>query len=111
MTAEHLSAFMKKRDYVRCRTFGHSWDDIPVTESHPDGHSFWLRCVHCATVRKDVFDRRYGELLLRQYDYPDGYRLAEDELPTRAEFRLRLFDLAQGLADRRAKRAAAKEAS
>lgn len=96
-----LDRFYQHREYVRCRTFGHSWDDIPVTESHPDGHSFWLRCVHCATLRKDVFDRRYGELLHRVYEYPDHYQLAGDEVPSRSEFRLRLFDIAQSLADRR----------
>jgi hypothetical protein len=108
MPSEHvaLERFFTHASYVRCRTFGHSWDDIPVTEPHPDGHSFWLRCVNCTMVRKDVFDRRYGELLHRQYEQPPDYSLAMDETPTRNDFRLRLFDIAQSLSDRRSRRAA-----
>lgn len=94
----------KHSSYVRCRTFGHSWDDIPVTEPHEDGPSFWLRCVNCHMVRRDVFDARYGYLLHRAYDQPEGYSLAGEEIPTRDEFRLRLFTIGQDLADRRAKR-------
>jgi hypothetical protein len=101
-----LDWFTRHQDFLRCRTFGHSWDDIPVTESDPDGHSFWLRCVNCATVRRDVFDRHYGHLLRRKYDYPDDYQLAADDVPSRDEFRLRLFNIAQDLQDRRTKRAA-----
>lgn len=104
--APTLQSFMRHREYVRCRTFGHSWDDIPVTEPHPDGHSFWLRCVVCTMVRRDVFDRRYGYLLHRQYDAPDGYSLAGEDVPTRDEFRLRLFDIAQTLSERRERRKA-----
>jgi hypothetical protein len=100
-SADPLARFYRHRDYVHCRTFGHAWEEIPVTEPHPDGHSFWLRCVHCTMTRKDVFDRYYGELLHRQYEQPIDYSLAGEEVPTRAEFRLKLFDLAQSLADRR----------
>lgn len=104
--ANALDRFYRHRTFVRCRTFGHSWDDIPVTEPHPDGHQFWLRCVNCTTVRKDVFHRVYGHLLHRHYIHPDDYKLARDETPTRDEFRLRLFTIATDLAERRAKRAA-----
>lgn len=101
-----LMRLMNRRDYVRCRTIGHSWDDIPVTEPHPDGPQFWLRCVSCHTVRKDVIDQRWGTLLHRSYDYPDDYRLASDEMPSRDDFRLRLLEMAETLAERRRKRKA-----
>jgi len=56
-----------------------------------------------------VFDRRYGYLLHRTYDVPLGYSLAgEDYVPSRDEFRLRLFEIANTLADRRERRAKAK---
>ena len=107
-TTEQL---MQRAEYVRCRTLLHAWDEIPVTEPHPDGPSIWLRCVRCTSQRHDVFDSYNGELLHRQYIYPDDYSLAGDEyLPTRAEFRLRLFDIAQTLSDRR-KRNGLKHAS
>jgi hypothetical protein len=99
--SDQLDRFYRHREYVRCRTFGHAWDDIPVTESHQDGYSWWLRCVNCTTERHDVIDRRYGYLLHRQYVYPDHYSLAGEMLPTRDEFRLRLIDIAQRLSDRR----------
>lgn len=105
-----LNSFYRHREYVQCRTFGHAWDDIPVTEPHPDGHSFWLRCTRCGTMRRDVFDRRWGGLVHRKYDYPDNYRLTSEVLPSRDEFRLKLFDITNQLADRRSRRAK-KEAS
>jgi hypothetical protein len=97
-----LDAFMQHREYVRCRTFGHSWDDIPVTETDPDGPQFWLRCVNCHSVRRDTFHRMTGELIRRKYDYPDHYQLSGDEVPTRDEFRLQLFTIVSDLQDRRA---------
>lgn len=101
-----LDVFWRHREYVQCRTYGHAWEEIPVTESHIDGESLWLRCVRCATERHDVFDRRYGHIVHRGYDYPDAYRMSSDEMPSRDEFRLRLFTLANDLADRRSKRRA-----
>ena len=103
-----LENFYRHQDFVRCRTFGHAWEDIPVTETHVDGYSFWLRCVHCTGERHDVIDRRYGEVLHRSYHMPMGYALAIDEVPTRADFRLRLMSVAENLADARRARQAHK---
>lgn len=99
-----LDTFYRNQQFVRCRTFGHAWEDIPATP-HPDGHAFWLRCVHCGGERHDVIDRRYGELVARRYDMPDGYGMSADEIPTRAEFRLRLMSVSDHLAERRTRRA------
>lgn len=71
--------------YVRCRTLGHSWDAIPVTEPPSYGVAIDLRCEHCATVRRDVVSRSTAALLSRRYSYPDHYRDAEHH--TRTDWR------------------------
>ena len=104
-----LARFMEHREYVRCRTLGHAWDDIPVpaNEAIPGEAQIWLRCVHCGTVRKDRIGARTGYLAGRSYEYPEDYALAGDEIPTRDEWRLTLLDVAGQLADRRERRKSA----
>lgn len=62
--------------YAACRgPIRHRWDIIP--SSPADRPSFGtlmlLRCDNCMTMRRDVFSRTSGDLLSRQYIYPDGY--------------------------------------
>jgi hypothetical protein len=83
-------------DYVMCRTIGHAWEEIPAERPAPYGDPWWLRCVRCTTVRMDFVTRSTGELLGRQYGYPDDYRHAFDDLfpdaaPTRQDYRQMLF--------------------
>lgn len=99
-----VERIMRRTEYVQCRTFSHAWDMIPVTEPHPDGPSLWLRCTRCGTVRMDVCDGRYGSLYHRRYVYPDDYSYPGETMPSRDEFRLKLFSIADDLAARRAKR-------
>jgi len=100
-----IDQVMTHHDYVRCRTFGHAWEEQPVMQPDDWGRpQFWLRCTRCTTMRRDVFDARSGSLEGRAYDYPEEYRLAGDQLPTRDEFRLKLLSIASDLADRRARR-------
>lgn len=79
----HLSA-----DMLRCHVYGHAWDEF-----YPDdmgiplfGWRLSLRCTRCATERHDIVDG-HGRLAQRRYIYPDDYRMAADETPTREELR------------------------
>jgi hypothetical protein len=78
--------------YVRCRTYGHAWDEF-----YPDnlgipmyGWRLSLRCIRCETERHDIVERT-GAVGSRRYIYPDGYKVGRDELMTREQFRLHLF--------------------
>lgn len=76
----------------RCHSLGHSWDSIPTgPEDRPAyGIAYLLRCVHCATVRRDVLSRVTGDLIHRRYRYEDEYRKRKDEgIVTRSEWRAR----------------------
>ena len=79
-------------EYEKCRVWGHAWEDfIPDGKRQPGwGSRFSLRCVRCATERHDVIDH-LGDLSQRQYVYPDDYRLAADETPSRSSLRLDLL--------------------
>jgi hypothetical protein len=51
-------------------------------------HIAHWRCEACGTVRHDGIDRM-GGLLVRRYEYPDGYRLdTDEERPTADDLRL-----------------------
>lgn len=92
-------------EYVRCRTFGHAWDEVPVMV--PDAYGrpqFWLRCTRCTTERHDVVNGGSGWLEAREYVYPEEYSLTGEAVPTRDELRLKLLSIAADLADRRDKR-------
>lgn len=87
-----------KLEYEKCRTWGHAWEDfIPDKRGSGWGSRFSLRCIRCATERHDVIDS-LGELGSRQYIYPDDYKLARDETPTRAQLRLDLLKDMRGQA-------------
>ena len=93
-------------EYEKCRTWGHAWEDFIPHGKRPSGWGsrFSLRCVRCATERHDVIDS-IGQLSSRQYEYPEDYKLAKDETPTRAEFRLDLLrQMRAGARDRLARR-------
>ena len=77
---------------LRCRTFGHAWDEFyPDNMGTPMfGWRLSLRCMRCTAERHDIIDR-IGAVGSRQYSYPDGYKLARDETPTREQMRLSLF--------------------
>ena len=91
-----------RREDVRCHAYLHAWDDIPVTKTHPDGPSFWLRCVRCITERHDVVHAFTGELLHRRYIYPPGYLRSKDEPKvSRAEWRLELLGVLDSVRERR----------
>ena len=76
--------------YMRCRTLGHQWDDIPAEKAGAFGDPLWCRCLRCATVRIDEIGGG-GKLIKRKYNYPDGYQRAwtstDGITPSRSDFR------------------------
>lgn len=93
-------------EYERCRTYGHAWDEfLPLGKRRAGwGSRLSLRCVRCMTERHDTVDA-LGELSVREYVYPDDYRLGADETPTRAAMRLDLLKRNRAQARDRARRA------
>lgn len=76
--------------FAECKALGHAWDEYDPRDA--GGRARWrltLRCARCGTTRHDDLDH-YGELEGRQYAYPDGYRDARDDKPSRAALRLML---------------------
>jgi len=91
--------------YMRCRTLGHQWDDIPAEKKGTFGDPLWCRCLRCATVRMDEIGGG-GKLIKRKYQYPDGYQRAwttDAGNPSRADFREML--LMQRIREARKRRA------
>ena len=86
--------------FVRCRTFGHAWDDVDPTSAEQDDHNLLFgsdiplivtNCYRCDMRRLDVVNLT-GGLVQRRYQYPTGYLMAKGEhRPKRAEFRLQLL--------------------
>lgn len=56
--------------YVRCNVLGHAWDNIPADRVPEFGVLMVFRCERCTTLRDDVLNRFTGELMHRQYRYP-----------------------------------------
>lgn len=80
-------------DMLKCRTYGHAWDEFyPDYKSPPSyGWRLSLRCIRCSTERHDTIDL-VGRVSSREYVYPDGYRMGRDEAPSREDLRVATFD-------------------
>lgn len=63
-------------DLLKCRTFGHSWDEfVPGGMRTPQfGFRFSLICTSCRSERHDLINQA-GTLLQREYRYAAGYQL------------------------------------
>jgi hypothetical protein len=84
-----------RAEYQRCRTWGHAWEEFIPRNTRPRwGELFTLRCTRCTTERHDTINA-LGQLGGRRYVYPDDYRLAADETPTRDELRVALAQTLQ----------------
>lgn len=78
-------------DQVRCRTYGHGWDEFsPMRRPAKFGDRLSLRCVRCGAERHDIVSWIDGALLQREYVYPEGYAIAERH--SRADFRAALVN-------------------
>lgn len=81
-----------EQSMVRCRTYGHAWDEFYPDDLGPPmfGWRLSLRCVRCATERHDTIDH-IGQVGSRRYIYPDGYQTTRDEALTKEEYRQTLY--------------------
>lgn len=66
--------------FLRCRVYGHAWDQIPPTLADPEYQKLFawydvLRCISCATERYDGIVLG-GRVDNRSYKYPDGYAVS-----------------------------------
>lgn len=66
--------------FLRCRSYGHSWEQIPITLANPEYVKLFhwydvLRCVICGTERYDGINE-LGQVGNRSYNYPHGYPLS-----------------------------------
>lgn len=76
-------------NYIRCRSYGHAWDEFAPVDMYPPtyGWRLSLRCLRCTTERHDNMDFK-GKVMGRRYIYPDGY--AQKGVP-KTVFREALF--------------------
>lgn len=89
--------------FVRCRTFGHAWDDVDATDTEQEqfdaswndgeAHSLLVtECSRCSMRRIDIVHLIGGGLRSRRYTYPEGYLMPKGEhRPLRSDFRLELL--------------------
>jgi hypothetical protein len=79
---------------VRCRTYGHAWDEFTEGSLGPPmlDWRLSLRCIRCSTQRHDEINL-LGEVGSRRYLYPEGYRSAVGEpRMTREDYRQALYE-------------------
>ena len=94
----------ERKQYVRCRTIGHSWHDYDSNWSPQFGTPLTVRCERCGMERRDVVGRS-GQLLARHYYRPKDYNLGRDEYkPSRDDFRLMLLAIRDEQAMARSKK-------
>lgn len=81
----------ERRQYIRCRTLGHSWFDYDSTWTPTFGVPLTLRCERCSTERRDTINE-WGTLLARHYYKPKNYdRVRGEPSLSRADFRTMLL--------------------
>jgi len=74
-------------DFLKCKLVGHMWDDfIPMRKKPQFGELQGWLCVRCTTERHDIVSWVNGDLISREYRYPEGYHLSEKY--KRHDFRL-----------------------
>lgn len=75
-------------NYLRCRSFGHAWDEFEDNSWEPSfGFKLSLLCTSCGTERHDIIDTT-GGLAYRRYIPAPGYRVEGGTPFTRAEYKL-----------------------
>lgn len=74
-------------DFVACQTLLHGWERIPDQHEHlktyigvQNAARRIFRCWRCTTIRAEVWSKITGDLVIRQYYYPDDYSLYVVEL-------------------------------
>lgn len=62
-------------DYLKCRSWGHMWDDYRPLGRDRGDYVLTLRCDRCATERVDTLDSA-GDVIRRNYEYPEDYKIS-----------------------------------
>lgn len=84
---------MIKREFLLCRMLrAHAFEIFhPLKDKNPGwGRTFHFRCTRCGTERYDTIDSM-GEISVRRYVHPPGYRLTGEERPETADLRLQFM--------------------
>ena len=79
----------KNIDFLRCRSFGHSWEEFLATDMNKPlfGVRVSTVCTSCGTKRHDLLNT-HGEVEQREYRYPDGYQHNGGTPLKRADYKL-----------------------
>ncbi|HEX8321595.1 hypothetical protein [Longimicrobium sp.] len=65
---------------LRCKAYGHSWEQGPVNRFSPVGREVWvvkLRCTSCPKVRTDYVEPGTFELDNRHYTKVPGFTVID----------------------------------
>lgn len=65
-----------QQDHLMCRLMRHPWKFKGAYRQKDSQGSYVVldfECLSCGARRHDHLDRRSGEFITRQYEYPDGY--------------------------------------
>ena len=90
--AELTTRQFERTQYVRCYTIGHAWFDYDNSEWNPEfGTPLVLRCERCGSERRDSIGSS-GQMIGRNYYYPDDYKYAKGMRPNKDEFRVMLLE-------------------
>ena len=67
-------------EYLKCRVYGHSWDQIPEILGDPGYRRMfgWYDVLRCTSCRSERYDgvNALGDIGSRSYKYPEGYLLS-----------------------------------
>jgi hypothetical protein len=100
--ATHYPSLEDEVKFRKCKTYRHPFDpddviDASLVPFHREQNIYlkgnrrdYLLCPRCGTWRLDIISKATGELLDRQYKYPEGYDLVDTGLSL-AERRLAIF--------------------
>jgi hypothetical protein len=98
-------------EFVKCRTVGHNWNEIPddgngpgfFTRSRSTETVLW-RCATCTARRYDVYSLVTGDLVDRRMVYPRDYHLPPKSGATRKLMRKEYIERTRGRAWSRQRR-------
>lgn len=62
-------------EYIVCHTLRHSWVEFsPLMRPPQFGWRLSLTCPTCTAERHDLISKVTGDLIQREYRYPEGYK-------------------------------------
>lgn len=74
--------------FTHCRTLGHAWGRTAEHDWEPEfGFPIVFLCANCGTRRYESWSRVTGDLLMRKYAHPLGFRMTKEEKLTRPVWR------------------------